>query len=177
MEKKLLYVDMDGVIADFWKAILELHPEIESKHQPGEDIEQVVDTLCESNVDIFHNLDTIEGGIEAVKLLSQLYDVYFLSTPMWNVPESFSGKRIWLERHFGGWCKKRLILTHRKDLNIGDYLIDDRKKNGVENFKGEHIHFGTEEFPTWASVVDYLMEKAMQEIGEDVSKKGFYSED
>ena len=51
---------------------------------------------------------------------------------------------------------KRLILTHNKQLNIGDYLIDDRTKNGAGEFTGEHIHFGTEKFPDWKSVLDYL---------------------
>jgi len=50
-----------------------------------------------------------------------------------------------------------LILSHNKHLNIGDYLIDDRLANGVEKFTGEHIHFGTERFPDWQSVCDYLL--------------------
>jgi 5'-nucleotidase len=30
---------------------------------------------------------------------------------------------------------------------MGDYLIDDRLKNGAGEFKGELIHFGTDKFP------------------------------
>jgi 5'-nucleotidase len=52
---------------------------------------------------------------------------------------------------------KRLILSHHKHLNKGDYIIDDRTKNGVEHFEGEHIHFGTEQFPDWDSVCGYLL--------------------
>ncbi len=66
------------------------------------------------------------------------------------------GKRIWIEKHFGLKAKKRLILTHRKDLNIGDYLIDDRLRNGASEFKGEHIHFATEKFPDWECTFEYL---------------------
>jgi 5'(3')-deoxyribonucleotidase len=98
----------------------------------------------------------IKGAIEATKPLFKKFDVYFLSTPMWDIPESYSDKRLWLEKRYGVLAKKRLILTNRKDLAIGDFLIDDRLKNGSEKFKGKFIHFGTKSFPDWDSVVKYL---------------------
>ena len=52
---------------------------------------------------------------------------------------------------------KRLILTHRRDLNKRDFLIDDRTANGAGEFEGELLHFGTERFPDWDAVVKYLM--------------------
>ena len=51
----------------------------------------------------------------------------------------------------------KLIITHRKDLVEGDYLIDDRGKNGTSEFKGEWIEFGSERFPDWNTVVTYLL--------------------
>jgi len=39
----------------------------------------------------------------------------------------------------------------------GKYLIDDREANGVLDFEGELIHFGTEKFPDWSSVLIYLL--------------------
>ena len=35
-----------------------------------------------------------------------------------------------------------MIITHRKDLLIGDYLIDDRLANGAKDFKGKLLRFG-----------------------------------
>ena len=52
-----------------------------------------------------------------------------------------------------------MILTHNKNLSIGDFLVDDRLKNGVDKFKGEHIHFGTEKFPDWEVTLKYLLSK------------------
>ena len=59
---------------------------------------------------------------------------------------------------------KRLIQTHRKDLLVGDYLIDDRKKNGAAEFNGELIDFGWDyenekwnKFYNWKKVLDYLL--------------------
>ena len=47
-------------------------------------------------------------------------------------------------------------ISHRKDLLMGDFLIDDRTKNGAAEFKGKHIHFGTDEFPNWNAVETFL---------------------
>lgn len=55
--------------------------------------------------------------------------------------------------------RKRLILTHCMDLNIGDFLVDDLTKNGAGEFMGEFIQFGTEKFPDWDAVKKYLLER------------------
>lgn len=159
LQKKILYIDMDGVIADFAKAIGNLSPGIViNTHNP------LVVQLCEENPEIFHTLEPIEGSIDFVNRLFKYYDVYFLSTPMWNVPLSFTGKRLWLEEHFGKVAEKRLILTHRKDLCIGDYLIDDTTRNGAGDFIGVHLHYNTARFPDWHSMYIYL-------INEDCVKR------
>ena len=46
-----------------------------------------------------------------------------------------------------------------KNLNKGDFLIDDRTKNGAGEFEGELILFGSEKFPDWKRVCEYLEEK------------------
>jgi 5'-nucleotidase len=157
-KKKVLYIDMDGVVADFWRAIQINQPRIDDKRYfpTYKEQDKEVDAICERYPHIFRYLPTINGAIEATKPLFKKYDVYFLSTPMWDIPESYTDKRIWLEKHYGELAKKRLILTNRKDLAIGDILIDDRLKNGAKEFKGLHIHFGTRKFPDWNSVIKYL---------------------
>ena len=52
--------------------------------------------------------------------------------------------------------RHRLILTARKDLNIGDFLIDDSKYRGQQKFVGEWLEFGSDKFPDWSSVLKYL---------------------
>lgn len=152
MSKKILYLDLDGVIADFDKAINSLS----SDSGADQTWSVKVNTVCKENPEIFHDLPLIDGAIEATTRLFELFDVYFLSSPMWDMPTSFVGKRHWIEKHFGEAARRRLILTYRKDLNIGDYLVDDRLKNGAAEFRGMHIHFGTKQFPNWEVTLKYL---------------------
>ncbi|MDR1007886.1 MAG: hypothetical protein LBL65_04890 [Campylobacteraceae bacterium] len=50
-------------------------------------------------------------------------------------------------------------MTHRKDLNIGDYLIDDRTRNGASDFRDESILFGSDKFSGWQIVYRYFNAK------------------
>lgn len=157
MMKKILYVDMDGVIADFDAMIRILMPTFDEL--PEEERGSTVDRLCQLHTRMFDDLPVIDGALEAIRDLSEDFDIYFLSTPMWDVPESYMDKRRWLERHFGELGNRKLILTHRKDLARGHFLVDDRLKHGVEDFEGEHIHFRTPLFPDWKTTVKYLKSK------------------
>ncbi len=157
--KKILYIDMDGVVADFDKAIIDIYPDL-NKEEVCWAIRHIkVLKVIKNNPSFFMSLDAIPESIEAVNQLFECgkYDIYFLSTPMWNVPHSFSQKKQWIQKHFGMKARKRLILTYRKDLNIGDYLIDDTTRNGTGEFTGEHLHFGTEKYPDWKSILNKLL--------------------
>ena len=147
--KKILFIDLDGVVADFVTA-MNAHP---LRHQPPYD--KNPDTIP----GIFRHLKPIDAAIKSVEKLlkSPKYDVYFLSTAPWNNPSAWTDKRLWIEEQFGDKINRRLILTHRKELVMGDILIDDRPNNGAENFQGEWIHFGSEAYPNWLAVLNYLL--------------------
>lgn len=108
---------------------------------------------------IFSLMKPIEWAIEAFHILSIHFDTYILSTSPWNNDSAPTDKLRWVKKYLGNVAYKRLILSHHKNLNIGDYLIDDRTKNGADRFRGEHLHFWTEKFPNWDSVLDYLLPK------------------
>ena len=139
---------MDNVLVDFPSGVSKLSQEVINKY--------------ESNLDevpnIFSLMEPLEGAIDSFKILSQRYDTYILSTAPWENSSAWSDKVKWVQKYLGESAYKRLILTHHKNLNHGDYLIDDRSKNGAGEFKGELIQFGTEKFPDWKSVCSYLLD-------------------
>lgn len=153
---------MDGVCANFEKAILDIDPTIIVGESPQwNEMSTRVNQICWNNPSIFLGLEPIEGADRAIRSLDDYFEIYFLSTPMWSLPESFTDKRLWIQRQYGDWAKERLILTHRKDLAIGDFLVDDNKRRGVDKFQGEHIHIFTDpRFPDWKTTHDYLIAKA-----------------
>ena len=144
--KKVLYVDMDNVLADFKSGIDRL---------PKEAFLQYEDRL-DDVPGIFALMDPFPDAIESYHELTEMFETYVLSTSPWENPSAWSDKLLWIKKHLGDVAKKRLILTHHKNLNSGHFLIDDRTKHGVEKFNGEHICFGSARFPDWQTVVKYL---------------------
>ena len=165
--KKIVYLDMDGVVADFNSLMRQIHTKI---NLLGETESQaLVDKTCKENSHIFLQIEPIAGAIDAVNTLLKMpeVDLYFLTAAMWDVPESYTDKRLWLEKYFGTAVRKKLIITHRKDLNRGDFLVDDRTRHGTDKFNGEHIHFGIGEFPNWTITLQYLKNIIQGEMNEN----------
>jgi 5'-nucleotidase len=149
--KPIMYIDMDGVLSDFDKRAKEL-----------EENEGIKGHRLFKHPNAYKNLEPIEGAIEAWHLLQEKFETYILSTPPWSNPDAWSEKRKWVEEHFGKSANKKLILCHNKGLVKGDYLVDDRIANGVADFDGEHIHFGTTGSANWKEVLENLGIKKLE---------------
>jgi 5'(3')-deoxyribonucleotidase len=150
MMKQKVFVDMDGVLANFGKKVNEIMSDptipIYFKKHPDE-----IDG-------VFRDLEPLQEAFESVVKLhkSNKYDLFIATTAPWKNPSSFSDKRIWIKKHFGDIFEKKMFITHRKDLLLGDYLIDDRLANGAKDFKGQLIHFGWNyESKTWNDYKDW----------------------
>ena len=160
---KRVFIDMDNVLVDFQSGLDQVSEEIKAEYAgrldeiPG----------------LFGKMKPMEGAIEAVHELQKHYDLFILSTAPWKNPSAWSDKVEWVTKYLDDVFHKKMVITHRKDLCQGDYLIDDRGKNGTSEFGGEWIHFGSERFPNWESVLDYLLppdkkpglDEILQEIG------------
>jgi len=147
--KKILYCDLDGVLTDFSSAFPFFSAEI---------LKAFEDRLDEVP-GIFAKMAPATGALDAFAALSDRFDTYILSTAPWNNPSAWCDKLEWVKAHLGNAAYKRLILTHHKNLNRGDFLVDDREKNGASEFAGELILFGSERFPHWPAVTQYLLDK------------------
>jgi len=149
--KTVLYFDMDGVLVDFQSALKKQTPETLEMYKGHED----------DIPGLFGQMEPMQGAIEAVHKLAEKYDCYILSTAPWANPSSWADKVRWVTEHLDDVFHKKIILTHHKNmLNDGEaYLIDDRTKHGADQFGERHIHFGSNRFQNWDSVVDFLLKQ------------------
>ena len=147
MQKKIMYLDMDGVLVDIFKAC-------ETKY--GKESVSEIGDLLDEDPELFFEAEPMEGAIEAYNKLIKAFDVYLLTSAPWKSMGSTEAKQRWVMKYLGASADKRMIVSHNKNLMIGDYLIDDRTANGAGQFKGELIQFGTEKYPTWKEVLEYL---------------------
>ena len=152
---KILYIDMDNVLVDF----------VSGTNRISEEQKLEYENRLDEVPGIFSLMDPMPGALAAYRTLSQHFDVYILSTAPWLNASAWADKNAWVRTHLGEAkgepAHKRLILSHHKNLNRGDFLVDDRpKRNGADKFQGELVVFGSSEFPDWAAVTPYLLERA-----------------
>lgn len=151
MNKKILYIDLDNTLVDFRSRLASIDEDLMKKY--------------EGNLDeipgIFALMRPMPGAVEAYNTLSEHFDTYILSTAPWENPSAWQHKIEWVHLHLGrekgSPAYKRLILSHHKNLNKGDFLVDDRPNNGADRFEGEWITFGSAEYPDWKTVTAHLL--------------------
>jgi 5'-nucleotidase len=152
--RKIVYIDMDGVLVDFQSGLDRVPPDVRERFRGHED----------EIPGVFGLMEPMPGAVDAFRELSGLFDVYILSTAPWANQTAWADKLEWVKRHLGGApggpAYKRLILTHHKDLNRGDFLIDDRPtKRGVDRFVGAVLSFGPDgEYKDWPAIMAHLRE-------------------
>ena len=147
--KKILYLDMDNVLVDFPSAFARVPAETLSKYKNNED----------EIPGIFALMEPMPGAVDAFNALAEVFDVYILSTAPWGNSSAWSDKPKWVKKHLGDKAWKRLILSHHKNLNRGDFLVDDRVANGAGEFTGTLIKFVPNE-TSWPELVKELISQA-----------------
>ena len=145
MKRKKVYVDMDGVLCDFFGAALSALRKYPEQKYP------------QSQWGFFLKLKEIPGAIESFRRLEEKYDVWILTRPSFRNVNCFTEKAQWIWDHLGFDVVQRMVVCGDKSLLKGEYLIDDTNTAGQSDFEGEWIHFGSDKFPNWDSVVEYLM--------------------
>lgn len=147
MNKKVVYFDMDNTLVNFDSGI----------HQLSDYQKEKYSGRLDEVPGIFSIMNPITDMVELFNTMSEdeRFDCYVLSTSPWENPTAASDKIEWIKNYLPK-AYKRVILSHNKHLNVGDYLIDDRTANGAGEFGGELIQYGTDEFPNAESIKNYL---------------------
>ena len=177
--KKLLIVDMDEVLASYTlKVILTLKAEngieIDLNSVKGKFLSQSLDPELTEIVSsypyrkgFFRNLDVIPGSQQALKSLSEFYEIVIASACMQH-PNSLNDKLAWLHEHFSFIPYQNIIFCGNKKSIYGDYLVDDHPKH-LESFKGSPLLFEAfhninesrfSRFKTWTELEAFLMTTA-----------------
>jgi 5'(3')-deoxyribonucleotidase len=123
-----IYIDMDGVLANFDKAYWE-------KRTDKMEYPQALQGF-------FENLEPIKGAVSSYNYLNYAYDVRIATAPSVLNPLCYTEKRLWVEKHLGMQAVERMIIIPDKSLLLGDALIDDNSQGkGQEKFRGRLLRF------------------------------------
>lgn len=149
--KKVVFLDLDGVLADFEGAIANVVRDPPEMFVPG----------------FFRNLKVMPGAHKAVaQLLSNPdLEVYIGSKPTTGNLHSTIEKYEWVAIQFPRLLK-RIVLVCNKALLRGDFLVDDDKDRWAHKFQGTFLHFDkTKPEESWQRVVEYLERTLREGIG------------
>lgn len=151
----VVYVDLDGVLADFVKDALKLHGiEYEGKepnlfnivdNKGVFDLENAlgltknefwkpINDLSEnfwSNLKKTTESDRIMEEIEA-KFPKE--KIFFLTSPCKD-PGCYKGKMQWVEKYYPDYCRRTILTPHKYLLAQSDRLLIDDADHNVEKFK------------------------------------------
>jgi predicted esterase YcpF (UPF0227 family) len=83
---------------------------------------------------------------KAIRLLIEHYQVYF-------VAEDEATAKPWLEEYIGVPAWHHIVVTWRRDLLYGDYLISKQKEGDT---MATLLEYGSDTFKTWENLIEYF---------------------
>ena len=146
MNRKIVYVDMDGVIANFSKGV---GREFVGRNPPE---------MFEKG--FFRNLEPMPFAKESIGELLTFkgLDVYIATKPTTRNLDCATEKYQWIEQHFKPLLFKMFLTCDKGHLN-GDYLIDDEPSSWGDKFKGTFLVFNElEPELSWNRILEHLAE-------------------
>ena len=155
------YMD-DSVFLKSVLPVIERIDDIQEKRSKPVMLISLTDTLLDMKNGEAHGLSVEDmepygSAVKAFAALSRHYTPYVLISNSFNEPERLPALYRWVEKKLGVPAWNRIIVTNRKDMVLGDYLIDrypERLATG--DFMGTVLHFGEEPFKTWEEVLTYF---------------------
>lgn len=143
MKKTIIFLDMDGPLANFDGAITSnIKPDPPEMFEPG----------------FFRNLQVVDGAKEAVAqiIANPRFEVYIGSKMTSKVTTCASEKMEWIKEHFPELLRNMALVCDKKLLR-GDILIDDDRDRWADSFDGWFIHFNNDNSKeSWQQVLRFL---------------------
>ncbi|MFH0841137.1 MAG: 5'(3')-deoxyribonucleotidase [Bacteroidota bacterium] len=144
--KKRILVDMDGVLADVYARLFEMHEKetgikLTAEMIAGKLEEEAFPSQRKwvSEPGFFRTLPVMDGSREAMEKLNKEYDIVVVSLAT-EFPNSLTDKIMWLNDYFPFISWKQIVFCGDKSLIKADILIDDHPKN-LDGFPGKTYIF------------------------------------
>lgn len=94
--------------------------------------------------------------MKTYRYLIERYDVYIVGALPDNDNSYPARMQEWTFENLDVPAYRKLILTNRKDLLYGDYLIDALPTNGSAGFMSTRIELGSDTFKTWDDILEFF---------------------
>ena len=143
-----IYIDMDHTFCDFDGALPYWRERAVTKTEKN---------WPWSMRGFFESLLPMEGSIEFWNNYIDKMDLWFLTKPSIPNRQCYTEKANWVYKYLGEKGVEKLIICPRKELLIGDILIDDHHNAGQPEFNGMWWQFGKPGFENW-DVIDKRLE-------------------
>jgi len=151
MKKLRIAIDMDDVMANTSKKLLQLHASLfGSSWQPNdfkglgfqelikaEEYQVIREKIFEKG--FFTDLEVLPDAQEVVSYLHENHEVFIVSAAM-EFPNSLTEKQTWLGEFFPYIHWKNIVFCGDKSIITADVLIDDHEKNLI-TFQGKPLLF------------------------------------
>jgi 5'(3')-deoxyribonucleotidase len=142
MTRPICLVDLDGIVADFERHAIQIYNEktganldefcpdkyVGDKVIIDESIDKVIYREAFSRMSFFAGIPMIKNAQEGMRLLSEHFDIYFLTTEYRSNTTCVYEKQRWLDKYFPEWADNTIFTKH-KHMVYGDILIDDSPIN------------------------------------------------
>jgi len=180
MHKKIIYVDVDGVMSDTLTGIIDGYNRIMGTNRRPEEVyrwhfyrcfghteEEGFEILTKifSKKGFWLNLEPKPDAAEVLRLLNEKYQVYICTAPF-PCKNCIPEKIQWLNKYFPFITNEQMIFITAKGLLKGDYMIDDRPSS-LRSFSGTGMLFKTHAnryynafertFENWNQIKDFLI--------------------
>ena len=167
-----IYVDMDGVLADFfgeWAKVMNVKhfSQISKQHDIGDALQTIRDTD-----DFWLKLPMLPQAKQLLSLIQKVKGEYYIcSSPLADDPRSEPHKREWIKKNLKSFLPKDIYITHNKPQfaknkdGSSNILIDDYgvNINAWEEAGGIGFKYKDHKFERTASAIKQAMDTPVEE--------------